>query len=839
MIARGALVALLAAGCRSPSLQDLWVLRDDGLLVYVTASPYGVAVWSEGELLLETTPGGAADGYAPVAFAYGDVAWTQLVSPGYFGFDPDLEPWQDDWVVVGAESQQGHLELHLVAPGDEAAYLAGDVVPVLEIDHTVDAARLRVEAELRDAEAPRAWSVGFASPAGEGFLGLGERFNKTEQRGETLYVWAEEGGIGLGEGEVAGPSNPSPNGAGMSYYPVPFMLSTQRYAFWLDETGRSTFELASARDDAWRVWSLGPELAWEVYVPIPGDPRPWPYHLIDRFTEAVGRPALPPPWAFGPRRRVGRGDLVDGVPEIAAMRDHDLALTAVDDAVHFLPGGSHVGVEGELAAWTASARALGLRVLGYYNPYVEDDPDGPLASLYQEGEDAGFFLVDGDGETSLSWLVSGDLVWIASVDFTSPEATEWYQGMLKWAVDLGYSGWMTDFGEYVQPDVVTPAGLDGEALHNLYPVLYQRAASRMLDDSSLAGDWLLFARSGFTGASGFVPFVWTGDPAASFEDADGLPSVVRATLNLGVSGVPHSGSDIGGFHCVADGAEAADGELLTRWIQVGAMMSNMQDQNACNGSVDGEKASIWTSPDAYDAWKTYARLHTRLFPYFYQLAIEATQTGAPVARQLFLEHPDEPELAAVDDAWYVGPSLLVAPVLTRGARARTVRFPRGRFVDWRTGDVYEGPSEAEVDAPLAELPLFLRAGGLIPMLEDTVDTLSPEANPEVIGPDDVAGRYDVVGALEPDGAQVTFTDWAGGSLSAVWSGDPVGFDLPVAANVEALRTCEACWLVTPIGEEGLVRVRVSGEGASYDGGGLRVAQDVGRRVAWDLLLLPE
>ena len=120
---------------------------------------------------------------------------------------------------------------------------------------------------------------------------------------------------------------------------------------------RST-AFTTARSDAWRAWHVGPSLAYEVYLPRPGDPRPWPYHVIDAFTARTGRPMRPPAWSFGPRRRFNRFSTVDGESELAVMRERDLAITTVDDAAHFFPAGSHLGGEDELRAWTAAAGAL-------------------------------------------------------------------------------------------------------------------------------------------------------------------------------------------------------------------------------------------------------------------------------------------------------------------------------------------------------------------------------------------------------------------------------------------------------------------------------------------------
>ncbi|MBI5481041.1 MAG: hypothetical protein HY906_19440, partial [Deltaproteobacteria bacterium] len=264
--------------------------------------------------------------------------------------------------------------------------------------------------------------------------------------GLVVYSFPEEGGLAEGEGVPPSAANPFPNGEVMTYYPVPFFVSSRGYGFWLDSTWRNEFDLASDRTDAWRVWHLGPTLAYEVYLPIPDDPRPWPLHLVDLFTKATGRPMIPPAWTLGPRRRVGSGSVQNGVPEIQAMRDLDLAITAVDDARHFLPRGVPESDDEALRAWTSYARRLGYRVDCYFNPYLAEDPEAVLWPTYQEGIQKGYFLKNAAGEVSLAFLISGSMVNIATIDFTWPEATAWYTAMFQRALDLGYSGWMLDFG---------------------------------------------------------------------------------------------------------------------------------------------------------------------------------------------------------------------------------------------------------------------------------------------------------------------------------------------------------------------------------------------------------
>ena len=828
---------LLCSACEDPAaepeLPDSWTLSADGVTVVVTREPYGFTVDDVNErTVLSTVPEALGGGYSSIAWTTGSISWsTNPLTAGQFTFRPNLDPWREGWLVVEAVESEGRLELTLREEG-------GDGQEQLVVRHIVTDSTLRVEAELGGGE-PRAMSAAFTTPSEEGFLGFGERFTRTDQRGQAVYSWAEEGGVGAGEGEPIGPDNPVPNGESMTYYPVPFFVSTEGYGFWLDSTWLNEFDLASDHDDAWRVWHIGPSMAFEIYVAIPDDERPWPYHVIDKFTERTGRPMIPPDWTFGPRRRIGTRSAALGVPEIQAMRDEDLAITALDDAVHFLPRGSHVGREDELEAWVAEGHRLGYRMNCYYNSLLSAAHDSPLLDVVEQGVENDWFLLDEFGFISEVMLISGSLQTVYQIDFTSPEAAEWFGSLLSWAIDLGYDGFMYDFGEYVQDDVISASGMTGEELHNLYPVLYQRAGHEALEATERAGEWLFFARSGYTGASQWAPMVWSGDPAASFEESDGLPSMVRGGVNIGIAGVPHWGGDIGGFHCVADGYAAADGELLTRWIQQGSMTPNMMDQNACAmARDDGEKASIWSSPDAMEAWRRYARLHTRLFPYFRALAEEAHASGAPHIRHLFLEHPERSDLRAVDDTYYLGPALLVAPVVHRDEREREVVLPEGYYLDWQEGELYEGGESPLIDAPLDKLPLFLRDGYLVPLLDPTIDTLATEDHPDVVGPDDVADVYDVVGLLSASVGSASFVFADGGRLDAELSGELAAPSLTEASTVEELADCsDGCFLLEEL-SSGLNRLRVTHDGDAVTAGGLSLSSEgVGRRIRWDLYLV--
>jgi sulfoquinovosidase len=807
---------VIFAGCSSPCgggvSASSWTLQNDAISVEITASPYGFTVKdASGRAVLRTSGAGAADGYGSIGWTSGKIFLSNIVDPGYYAFDTALDPWRDELHVTAATTTPDSVDLTL-SPASGAG--------CVHVTHTLRASALRVEASVDHLDgktAPRAWETAFATPDDEAFLGFGERYDRVDQRGLSLYSWPEEGGLSKTEATPASATNPWPNGQTMTYYPVPFFLSTAGYAFWLDSTWRNQFDLATDRSDAWRAWHIGPTLAYEIYVPTPGDARPWPLQLIDQFTQATGRPMIPPAWSFGPRRRINRGALVDGVSELQAMRDQDLAITVADDANHFSPDGGDIGHEAEIKSFIDGATALGYKVLGYYNPYYSTDAKSALASEVQNAISRDYLLKNQDGTLSDVWLISGHPVDVYTVDLTDPDATAWFTGMFQRALDLGYSGWMYDFGEYIQPQTLTRSGLSGEQFHNLFPVLYDKAAHDALGD-----DVYFFARSGYTGSSQWTPMVWSGDPDASFGDAEGLPAQMRAGITASMSGVAHWGSDISGFKCQADGNAAADGELVTRWIEAGAMSSNMHDEDSCSGG-GGPKANIWTSPDAQAAWRTYARLHTRMLPYLLALAAEAHATGAPVIRSPWLMHPERGELAPVCDAFSFRTSLYVAPVVARGARDKTLTLPPGLFVDWHDQTLVDGGAggvSVTLPAALDKLPLLLVDGTLLPLLDPTIDTLAP-ATPPTVGAADVADVYDVVGMISTATGAARFTLADGGTLAASYAG-----------NLAACATCT----VTRLGAR-LQRVQVEATG-DVDAGGLHLSSSaVSRRLRWDLYIV--
>jgi sulfoquinovosidase len=219
---------------------------------------------------------------------------------------------------------------------------------------------------------------------------------------------------------------------------------------------------------------------------------------------------------------------------------------------------------------------------------------------------------------------------------------------------------------------------------------------------------------------------------------------------MGTSGVGLWGSDIGGFF--AFGPNVLSGELFDRWIEFGALSVIMRSQK------DGFSLSPTPRPQPWDTehvalWRKYAKLHTQLYPYIQAAAEEYYATGMPIMRHHLLTDPDDPQAHGRDDQYLFGRDMLVAPVLQEGAVTRTLYLPGGTWVEWwRSVDydeasggfslgaprIHAGSAQVTVDAPRAEIPLFVRAGAVLPLLAPDVYTLAQHGagDPTVVRLDD-------------------------------------------------------------------------------------------------------
>jgi hypothetical protein len=275
-----------------------------------------------------------------------------------------------------------------------------------------------------------------------------------------------------------------------------------------------------------------------------------------------------------------------------------------------------------------------------------------------------------------------------------------------------------------------------EEVHNVYNLLWAKTIFEGMSDYRPDRRVFNLTRSGYAGIQRYGVFTWSGDVARSF---GGLAVQVPIMLNMSLSGLAYHSSDLGGF------TGWTSPELYVRWMQFGAFNPVMRAHG-----VDNQSTEPWArGAEAEQIAVDFIRLRYRLLPYIYSLARENHRTGMPLARPLFFHDPDDPSLSPLSDAFLLGRDMLVAPVTEEGATEREVYLPRGYWVDFWTDSLYAGPESVLADAPLDRIPVFVRAGAMIPMQqvmnyvdESPLDTLFLHVYPSAGGYNESFALYE-------------------------------------------------------------------------------------------------
>ena len=227
----------------------------------------------------------------------------------------------------------------------------------------------------------------------------------------------------------------------------------------------------------------------------------------------------------------------------------------------------------------------------------------------------------------------------------------------------------------------------------------------------------LLTRNGFAGLQRYSTASWSGDIGTSWED---FRMQAAAGLNYSMSGIPFWGMDIGGFSVMSkfyDSANAPEWqELQTRWHQAGTFVPLFRTHG------QWPRRELWNiAPEgskAYESILYYMKLRYRLMPYIYSLTGAVHYEDATIMRALAMDYPDDPEVRDLSDQWLFGPAIMVCPVFEYKATSRSVYFPEGTWYDFYTGEKIEGGRRITVDAPYERIPLYVRAGSIIPMGPD-------------------------------------------------------------------------------------------------------------------------
>jgi alpha-glucosidase len=350
----------------------------------------------------------------------------------------------------------------------------------------------------------------------------------------------------------------------------------------------------------------------------------------------------------------------------------------------------------------------GYKFLTYVNPFIVDpdsvqEEDARFAKRFDPMDEMGLLVKDPTGETYSDPYAANFPQRNAHPDFSRTETADFIREALAQIVETyGVDGWMADFGEYIPFDSVHFDGSNADERRNTFPVDWHRVNREALDQSRPDGNWVMLARSGFTGVQGVAQIHWVGDQQTDWGELDGLPTVTPALLNLGLAGQPFVSLDIAGFSV---GAGPSTKELYMRWTELGAFAPVMRTHQG----ADKENNWNWNKDeDTITHFRKFTYVHCALMNDFMTLAAEAEESGAPLLRHLMLVFPDDRETWDISDQFLIGDSLLVAPVTEEGATSRSVYFPAGTWYDVWTGEAVQGGERLTVNAPIGSPPVYSR-----------------------------------------------------------------------------------------------------------------------------------
>jgi alpha-glucosidase len=558
------------------------------------------------------------------------------------------------------------------------------------------------------ADAPGgAYAYGGGAPSlvrtladGEHIYGLGERTGGLDRRGSSYTCWntdaydATDGGW-------------SPD-ADPLYQCVPFYVSLRdgiATGVFTDITYRSTFDVGAGDPEALAIAADGGPM--DQYI-VAG---PSFAEVLDRYTRLTGRPPLPPRWSLGFHQSRWGWEDAAAVTDVAdGFRARGLPLDAVWLDIQHMDGFRSwtwdPATFPDPAALVGALAADGVHTVTIVDPGIKVDPGW---APYDEGLAGDYFLTDA-GEPWVGTVWPGDAVF---PDFTSAEVRSWWGGLAATDVGYGVAGVWLDMNEpadltlgTVPNSLVANGNGDGtttmEKVHNVYAL--EEAAATFDGLLSAAPDHrpFLLTRAGFAGIQRYAA-TWTGDAPSTW---DTLSGTLPMLLGMGLSGEPWVGSDVGGY---SGGATA---ELYARWMQLGGL-SPFFRAHLTEGVADQYPWSFGTEVE--DISRDVLDLRSSLLPYLYSLALAASTTGAPPLRPLVWDYPLDANVADLGDEALLGPWLLVAPITTESATSRDVYLPAGRWFELATGAITDGPATVTVaDVPLGALPVYVRAGAIVP-----------------------------------------------------------------------------------------------------------------------------
>ncbi|HEX5158420.1 MAG TPA: TIM-barrel domain-containing protein [Ktedonobacterales bacterium] len=549
------------------------------------------------------------------------------------------------------------------------------------------------------------WSSALAE--GEVVYGGGERTGPLNKRSRSMTFWT---------------TDPLPNHGeqtGAMHQSVPFLIGLadgKAYGVYFDVNERAEADIGKAQAD---ILTYTPESADLVAYVLSG---PTLRDVLRQYTSLTGRMPMLPRWAFGNQQSRWSYMSAEEVLSIASeFRKQSIPCDAIYLDIDYMDGYRVFTWNPERFAdpvgLIETLRKQRIRLVTIIDPGVKVDAD---YAVYQEGASQSYFARAANHAPFQGWVWPGLSCW---GDFAQPDARTWWGDQHRGLLEAGVAGIWIDMNEPAQAGIFAPPSVKishGETLpddvlhgtpddpitharfHNAYGLEMAQATFEGLQRLRPDERPFVLTRAATAGSQRYA-IVWNGDSTSSWEN---LRLAIPLNLGVGLSGFPMTGGDVGGFW------QNTTAELLVRWTQLGALLPFCRNHSAMGTA----RQEPWAFGEPYTRLCREAiERRYQLLPYLLTLAHEATVSGAPMVRPLSWITPSHAESLACDDEFLLGDGLLVAPVLGEGATSREVLLPPGEWFAWGSRQAYPGDQRLTVPVSLDTVPLYVRAGTILPL----------------------------------------------------------------------------------------------------------------------------
>ena len=520
----------------------------------------------------------------------------------------------------------------------------------------------------RGSDNSRSINPVFMLSPGERIYGCGESFTSLNKVGQKVNI------------SVVDPQGPETDGM---YKPVPFYFSNRGYGIFMHTSAPTTADFGASYIGAQRLFMGDETMDFFVFF---GEPK----EILDKYTNVTGKSPMLPLWTFGTwMSRISYFSQKEGL-EIA----HQLRANRIPaDVIHFDTG--WFGVDWQCDYEFAKDRfkdPVGmlktLKKEGFHTCLWQLPYFTPKNRYFHELVEGGMAVRNANGTLNYEDAV---------LDLSNPKTVSWYQDKIAHLIKQGVGVIKCDFGEAAPYDGLYASGKTGFYEHNLYPLRYNKALWEAVKANSADHEGVIWARSAWAGSQRF-PLHWGGDAATNEIGSVGMMGDLRGGLSFGLSGFSFWSHDMGGF------VTQSPDDLYRRWLPFGFLSSHTR----AHGASPTEPWLI--SKDFTDAFRANAEMKYQLMPYVYAQAKDCSEKGLPMVRALFVEFPHDAGAWLVEDEYMYGSQLLVAPLLESG-NSRTVYLPKGKWIDYQSGKVYEGGYQ-EISIPTAqEVKAYAEASG--------------------------------------------------------------------------------------------------------------------------------